>query len=200
MASSVRSPNGRVHRGAGLIVLIVFASLPGGAAQALSFGLGGGVGALIADDPRYPPKLQPGVRFAAAVEIDRHAWMRFGLAGGWHVVGASNTDGGFSYRGLTGLDVRAYSSAEATLGTRIGAGVSAGVLARMDRYAYTRLYFFYPGVFSSFYVEMEVPGSAGLRLYRNFELYLRRDLEICLALGIGISVFLPPASAGEEER
>jgi len=167
------------------LVLLAPARLP-----ALALGVEDQVEAVLVDDPRYPPKVQPGVRFSVFGEIDPLPRLRLGLSCGYHVVGCSTIDGGFRYRGHTGLDARLLASVRVALRSGAHAGLSAGALVRLDRYVYTSLYFLYPGLRLEVFCEKTPAGSPAPRLSvaAGAELYFRRDLDTALAAGLAVKV------------
>ena len=208
--SPLRPPGRRLPRGfppsttisALLLTVSLFLSAPA-QLSALAFGVEDQLEAVLVDDPRFPPKLQPGVRLSVFGEIDPLPWLRFGVSCGYHVVGFSAIDGGFRYRGHTGLDARLLASVRVALESGGYVGLSAGGLVRLDRYVYTSLYFFYPGVCLGLSAEKRLPGEPGRRLgmIAGAELYFRRDLDAALAVGIAVNVpvwFREPRAPKEE--
>jgi hypothetical protein len=129
----------------------------------LSFGAVGGGG--LTRDERFPMKPQLDINLGAGIDLPLGGPISLGLGLYFHKTYASSLEGGFLYRGHSGMDSRLYLTAERILlplrlrDLRIYPGLSAGFLARYDKYQLTTLYFFYPGIFLQPFVEI---GKAGL--------------------------------------
>jgi hypothetical protein len=166
------------------------------AAHAFVFGLRTQAEVSVTQDPLWPAKVQPGGKAGLIAEFDLGHHFRFVSALGYHYTGRSNLEGGVLYRAHSGLDLRGGFGLVAGEGSsRLTLGLAAGGYARIDSYQYTRLFFFYPGVF----VEPFLEGRPD-RPWRNLwqlgfpvELSFRRDLELCLTVGMGLTLPVFPS-------
>ncbi len=158
----------------------------------LSFGAAGG-GAFTRDE-RFPMKPQWDINLGAAADLPIGQTLSLGLGLAFHNTAASSLDGGFLYRGHSGMDSRLYLTAERILlpfrlrDFRIYPGLSAGFLARYDKYELTTLYFFYPGIFLQPFVEVGKAGRLSLVVSLPLDYYFRRDLKLSLSASLGMSL------------
>jgi len=158
----------------------------------LSFGLASG-GAFTRDE-RFPMKSQWDINLGAGADLPIGGPISLGLGLAFHNTAASSLEGGFLYRGHSGMDCRLYLTAAHLppafqLGNfHIDSGISAGFLARYDKYELTTLYFFYPGIFLQPFVEVGKAGRLNLIVSLPLDYYFRRDLKLSLSAGLGLSL------------
>jgi hypothetical protein len=166
------------------------------ASEAFVFGLRTQAEGTVTKDPVWPAKFQPGGRIQLVWEFDLGSRLRLASALGYHYTGRSNLAGGVLYRAFSGVDLRGgFAVVGKQDSSRVSFGLAAGGYARIDSYVYTRLFFFYPGV----YVEPFLEGRPD-RPWRNHwqlgfpvELAFRRDLEFCLSVGVGLTLPIFPS-------
>jgi len=175
-----------------LLVLLAACSFP---LSALTLGLDGAGTAQILSAEGFGPKMQIGGGGALRLDFPILDWLElearleiFGMA-------PSDASGGFTYRGLCGGSLGFGADASAAIGSweRFGslrAGGGLGAAAAIAKYQYTTLYFFYPEIQVTGFVEY-VPAllpPLGIRLFVPVSAAFRRDLEYAVAGGIGLGV------------
>jgi hypothetical protein len=158
----------------------------------LSFGAAGG-GAFTKDE-RFPMKPQWDINLGAAADLPIGQTLSLGLGLAFHNTAASSLEGGFLYRGHSGIDSRLYLTAAHLPPAfrldyfHVDSGISAGFLARYDKYELTTLYFFYPGIFLQPFLEFSKAGRLSLIVSLPLDYYFRRDLKLSLSAGLGLSL------------
>ncbi len=138
----------------------------------------------------------------ARIHGENETGLSAGLGAGWHYTFASDLRDGYLYRGYTGLEARLSFGWAVALQMPAGeppmrVGLQAETLARLDRYAWTELYFFYPGLSFGPFLELG-PGRASRFSYRilvPLDFYFRRDLAHNSALGLSVSLLYHPRGA-----
>ena len=158
----------------------------------LSIGLASGIALTMYE--RFPMKPQWDINLGTAVDLPIGDHISLGLGLAFHTTAASSLEGGFLYRDHSGMESRFYLTA-AHLPPffrldyfHIDAGISAGVLARYDKYELTTLYFFYPGIFLQPFLEFSGARRLSLIVFLPLDYYFRRDLKLSLAAGLGLSL------------
>lgn len=160
----------------------------------LSLNFGAAIDGALTRDERFPMKPQRDINAGAAVDLPLSESISLGMGLAFHHTAASSLEGGFLYRGHSGMDCRLYLTAERILlplrltDFRIYPGLSAGFLARYDKYELTTLYFFYPGIFLQPFVEVGKAGRLSLIVSLPLDYYFRRDLKLSLSAGLGLSL------------
>jgi len=178
-----------------LLLIFVTGAVPifaGKRPLSLSFGAAGG--GAFTEDERFPMKPQWDINLGAAADLPIGQTLSLGLGLAFHNTAASSLEGGVLYRGHSGMDCRLYMTAERILlplrfrDFRIYPGLSAGFLARYDKYELTTLYFFYPGFFLQPFIEIGKAGRLSLIISLPLDYYFRRDLKLSLSAGLGLSL------------
>jgi hypothetical protein len=112
---------------------------------------------------------------------------------GVHQTLPSSLAGGFAYRGFWGADLQALAAFHRLAVFSLGAlrpelGLAGGLLARYDRYQYTRLYFFYLGLAAEPLVAIPFPRRPhqALELALPLKFYFRRDLKLSASCGLSL--------------
>jgi hypothetical protein len=156
---------------------------------ALSVNAGGGV--LVSRAEPFALKAQADFGGSIGVEIPVGRFLAAGLGAGVHQTLPSSLAGGYAYRGFGGFDLRLLLvlnnlGSFALGGLRPEPTLAAGLIARYDRYQYTRLYFFYPGVTAA--PGLVIPFSRrphhALALSLPLRFYFRRDIDLSAACGL----------------
>jgi hypothetical protein len=150
----------------------------------------------VAKNPAWPAKWQPGGRIDLVSDFDLGSWLLFSCALGYHYTGRSNLAGGVLYRAFSGVDLRAgFAAVGGQDHSRFAFGLAAGGYARIDSYAYTRLFFFYPGAFVEPFLagRPDRPWRTRWRLGLPVELAFRRDLELNLTVGVSLTLPVFPS-------
>ena len=164
------------------------------AKRPLSLSFGAASGAALTRDERFPIKPQWDINLGAGADLPIGGPISLGLGLAFHHTTPSSLEGGFLYRGHSGMDYRLYLTAERILlpfrlrDFRIYPGISAGFLARYDKYELTTLYFFYPGIFLQPFIEVGKAGRLSLIVSLPLHYYFRRDLKLSLSAGLGLSL------------
>jgi len=119
---------------------------------------------------------------ALGLGLDGHDTLGSSLAGGWQ------------YSGHLGCGLRLYGRVRGPLGSTSGGrtpylGAATGVSLNYDRHTYTDLYFFYPGWFLEPQLELQLRpgGRSGLALSLPLDVFFRKDLDLSVAVGLGVS-------------
>ena len=160
---------------------------------ALSLGLNGTGAVQVISAEGFGPKLQLGGGGAFQLGIPILDWLDLEVSLGILGLAPSDASGGFTYRGLCGGSLGAGAEAFATIGSRekfgtLRAGGGLGLAAVVARYEYTTLYFFYPEIRASGFVEYHpafLP-ALGVRLSIPVSVQLRRDVDYSMDLGISV--------------
>lgn len=149
--------------------------------------------------------LKPQAGGALELELEYRFSNRLSLGAGfgWHGVLASGLSGGYLYRAFSGLEGRLRLGWSKLILPAAGdrpplwAGLLGGGLARLDRYSYTELYFFYPGLFAGPFLELGPgPGSRfSFRLLLPLEWYFRRDMQVSASAGLAFAILYRPEGA-----
>ena len=175
-----------------LLALGAAAPQPSGAID--GFALGAGFNGAVALTRRelLPAKAQAAGSLALLIDIPLYSSLFFEAAWQLHGVLASSLSGGFQYRGHWGNALRLAAGGGFALphsgALSLELGASAGASLNVDRYALTRLSFFYPGVFLEPYLELYWSrlGKNSFKAVLPLDWYFRKDLEISLSIGIGL--------------
>ncbi len=147
----------------------------------------------MARDIRFPTKVQMGGNLGLMFELPIIVPLSLGSSLAVHNTLASSLQGGILYRGFSGTDLRLFASVKGLIYIGPGRfdlyiGASGGGSARYDRYDYTMLYFFYPGIFLEPFLEMHITkrGMHSFQLSLPLDLFFRKDLAMHGSFGIGI--------------
>jgi hypothetical protein len=161
----------------------------------LAAGLQAEGGLVLSRSNGWPLKLQADGALGLDLDLLLPCSLALGIGLGLHRTLASGLSGGVSYRGYSGIEGKihlAWSVPLRFLESRpaLRAGLLAGILGRLDRYAHTTLYFPYPGLYGAPFLELGPPGPSRLR-YRILlpaELYFRRDMDVSTSVGLGFEL------------
>lgn len=178
------------------VVVLLFLLVGAPASDAFVFGLRTQAEGSVAKAPLWPAKIQPGARINLVTEWDLGYRWRFVSALGYHYIGRSNLAGGVLYRAYSGVDLRSgFAAVGGDDSSRLSFGLAAGGYARIDFYEYTRLFFFYPGIYVEPFLEgrPDRPWRSHWQLSFPMELAIRRDLELCLSVGVGLTLPIFPS-------
>jgi hypothetical protein len=121
------------------------------------------------------------------------------LALGYHKAAPSNLSGGWGYRGFEGVHLwlgaewyfftatgarPSSAGTEESPGPRFGVSLAAGGFYSM--YQYTDILFFYTALRLNLFADLFFSLPFHLRVGIPAEVYFRRDLDSCYALGVGV--------------
>ena len=164
-----------------------------------SFGLEAKIDTVFTAVDPFPAKPQPDGGIGFNLEFTPLSFLGIGASLGYHWTGTSNLDGGFLYRAYSGGDLRLFLSLRyLTLvqndSITLLLGSNQGAVARLDRYELTTLYFFYMGAFVQPFLELGFnrypPASIQFSLPLSY--YVRKDVDLNLAVGLGVSFKMAP--------
>ena len=183
-----------------LFFLTVFLSAQAHFCDALSLGIYGSTAVLISKNERFDRKLQ--FDGTVSFEMDFPVWadtVFLGTSFGFHRSIASSITAGYAYRGSLGMDARAHIAAKALALTvpyraQVWLGGALGGTFLLDRYEYTLLHFFYPGVFLEPFVEIALAWIPywSLRCAVTLNTYFRPDLQYSLSAGMKFALRIYP--------
>ena len=170
-----------------LFILVVI-SLPAVWGQGFSFGIRAEGGVMLVRDNRYPLKVQPWAGIGAGAELSLFKTLSSGLALFVHNTWPSSLSGGVIYRGFSGIELRLHLAYKSPLlpEPNLLIGLAGWVTARLDRYTYTELAFFYPGAGLEPMLEWQLGGNYVLLFSLPVTLFFRRDLRLSLSLGLSL--------------
>jgi hypothetical protein len=165
----------------------------------LALGVGIHSGVAVADDPFgfspdfYTPKAQAVGAVTALLDIPLFSSLALGFGLQLHTTTASSLDGGWRYRSHWGGGLRLSAGyglrlPAASRALQLELGATAGGSFNFDRYTWTTLFFYYPGIFLEPYLEFYNPKRAkhSFTLVLPIDYYFRKDLEFSGAIGIGV--------------
>lgn len=154
----------------------------------LAFGIGAEGGVMLVRDNRFPLKVQPWAAMGAGAELSLFKSLSSGLALLVHNTWPSSLSGGVIYRGFSGIELRLHLAYKSLLLSAPNPliGLAGWVTARLDRYTYTELTFFYPGAGLAPLLEWQLGGNSVLLFSLPATLFFRRDLQLSLSLGLSI--------------
>jgi len=180
-----------------IFALVLPTPVTGITGVALGIGTHGGVA--LADDPVgfspdfYTPKAQALGAVTALLDIPLFASLSLGFGLQLHTTTASSLAGGWSYRSHWGGGLRLSAGYGVQLSSssrplQLELGASAGASFNFDRYTWTTLFFFYPGVFLEPYLELYNPKRerSSIALVLPIDYYFRKDLDFSGSIGIGV--------------
>jgi len=180
-----------------IFALVLPTPVTGITGVALGIGTHGGVA--LADDPVgfspdfYTPKAQALGAVTALLDIPLFASLSLGFGLQLHTTTASSLAGGWSYRSHWGGGLRLSAGYGVQLSSssrplQLELGASAGASFNFDRYTWTTLLFFYPGVFLEPYLELYNPKRerSSIALVLPIDYYFRKDLDFSGSIGIGV--------------
>ncbi len=170
------------------LFILVVVSLPAVWGRGFAFGLRAESGVMLVRDNRYPLKVQPWAGIGAGAELSLIKALSSGLALFVHNTWPSSLSGGVIYRGFSGIELRLHLAYKSPLfpTPNLLIGLAGWVTARLDRYTYTELAFFYPGAGLAALLEWRLGGNNVLLFSWPATLFFRRDLQLSLSLGLSI--------------
>jgi len=158
-----------------------------------ALGAGAGGELLLSKEERFPLKPQAGGWLGLQFEVPVLSAGSVSFLLALHRTLASSLQGGFAYRGFSGLDSRLQLDWRWPLRAlgrqlRLDLGGGLGAAARFDKYELTELSFFYPGLVLEPFLELRLARLQrhGLRASLPLTLYFRRDLETSASIGISL--------------
>src|SRR5271157_1839088 len=143
-----------------LLLFIIFTVWTTGAAAAVSFSFGAAEGTGLSEGLGFGPKLQWGGSGSLGIVIPLKEWLDIEPGLDYMYLAASDVSGGFAYRGFqTGalsFLFRAHDTLFASSGFgRLDGGAALGGAAALSAYTDTTLYFFFPEVRFSPFLEWQ---------------------------------------------
>jgi hypothetical protein len=175
------------------LIMILPTPLRGITGLALGVGTQGGVALTDYPDEFFTPKAQAVGAMTALLDIPLFSSLALGFGLQLHSTMASNLSGGWRYRSHWGGGLRLSAGYGVQLPAsfrplQMELGASAGGSFNFDRYTWTTLTFYYPGVFLEPYLEFYTPKREkhSFTLVLPIDYYFRRDLEFSGSIGIGL--------------
>jgi hypothetical protein len=177
------------------ILVLTLVIVSGFSLGALTLGVDGAGNVQIVSAEGFGPKLQFGGGGTLRVAFPVLDWLDLGAGVGLFGLAASDTSGGFIYRGFWGGKLAVNAEASASIGSweRFGslrAGGGLAIAAAIAKYHYTTLFFFYPELSGEGFVECRpafLP-RLGLRFSLPVSVAFRRDVDYAVAVGAGLGV------------
>ena len=143
-------------------------------------------------DSRFALKAQAGGNLGLMLDFPIVTPLYAGLSFTFHRTWASSLKGGIIYRGYSGIDSRLFLILKGLINAEAGPlnlllGGAGGASARFDKYQYTLLYFFYPGVFLEPFLELQIiPWKSSLQVSLPIDWYFRKDLVVSASAGLAV--------------
>jgi len=178
-----------------VLLFIIFAVWTTGSLYAMSYSVGGAAALGIGAGQGFGPKLQGGGSGSIGIGIPLLEWLSIDPGIDYAYVAASDVSGGFAYRGFQSgalsvmLEARAPIAASADFGRLLG-GAALGGAASFSIYNDTTLFFFFPEVRLSPFLEWQpafLP-SFGLLLALPAKVQFRRDMTWSVAAGLELDI------------
>ncbi len=165
----------------------------------LHMALNSRAGMSLTKNETFPVKTQADGGFGLSLEFSPSSFLGFALAYALHWTGPSNLEGGFAYRAYSGSDIRLsvsfrYAELLNNESVILLFGSYQGGIARFDRYDFTSLHFFYPGLFVQPFLELglHVFPESSMQLSLPLELCFRHDLVLSASVGLAFSFVFSP--------